>query len=303
MKVRESGEVVTLAGWRTKNPPGEYWEDGQDLELVGDWSEIPPERHGFHELWGMCWDSETLKTNHAADPIPEERNLRPHFVGPVMFVTDTQNNRVCKLEFSPVSHGVPAKVTEFLTNMQDPWDCVEWNNSLIVSERDGHRIAQYNMKTGEEERVILSGPALSHLNNSRWVIRDASLETIREQYVVGPEGLYVLDDWLYFGSMAMAQVKRVHLVTGEVQHVVNVRESSATGNKYVKITVSDGSFGPKGTVFVSQWINSAPIAYLPDGGRWDYVRYGVQYNTSIAVGNGRCVFGGSKEGIKEIRRL
>tara|TARA_R110001599_G_scaffold33832_3_gene108832 strand:+ start:16182 stop:18314 length:2133 start_codon:yes stop_codon:yes gene_type:complete len=302
-RVSADGTVTTLIGYRSK-PPGNYWGDEQELELVGDWSAIPEERRGLHEPWGFAWYPRTLAVDNSAAPIPSEDNRKPHIMAPVCFIADTQNNRILRVEFNATAHGIPPKVTEFITGVNDPWECVEWQGKLLVSERLSHRIAQYSMETGELERVVVRGAPLSDVPNSttRWVSRLAPLETIRAEGVVGPEGIYALGDWLYYGSQSMAQVKRVHLVAGEIEHVCDVPQSFATGNKFVKITVSDGSFGPEGTVFVGQWDARMPIAYLPDGTQWQYGwGHGVVYDICCAIKGGRFVYAGAGEGIYEIR--
>lgn len=302
-RVSASGEVTTLVGYRSL-PPGNYWQDEQELELIGDWSAIPEERRGLHEPWGFAWYPQTLLVDNDADPIPDEDNRRPHIVAPVCFIADTQNNRILRVEFNATAHGIPPIVTEFITDIHDPWECVEWQGKLLVSERLSHRVAQYSMETGELERVVVEGAALADVPNSitRWVSRLAPLDQVRAEDVVAPEGLYVLGDWLYFGSQAMAQVKRVHLVTGQIEHVCDLKEWFATGNKFVKITVSDGSFGPEGTVFVGQWDARMPEAHLPDGTKWQY-GYGpsVTYDICCAILGGRFVYAGAGEGIFELR--
>lgn len=318
-KVRPTGEIVTLCGYRSRSIPS-HWEDQPDLELVGDWSAIPEERRGFRELWGMCWDRSSLVTDESATPIPQEGNLKPHASGgPVMFVTDSQNNRVCKLTFvggsstrgTEARHGVDPVVTEFLTGLNDPWDIVEWNGTYLVSERKSHRICQYD-GAGNLLRVVVSGQALASIDANRFVVRHAPVATIRLEPVVLPEGLYVIDDWLYFASEAMQQVKRIDLVTGEIQTVVPNYVSGK--NQYLKIAVSDGTFGPKGTVFISSWTNiqyGAPKTFLPDGTSWEITTGGsaglprglggagepLDYSAAVACREGRLVYGSSNEGL------
>jgi hypothetical protein len=319
-RIKPNGLVTTLVGWRHRRPMS-HWGGDQDLELVGDWSAIPPERHGFHELWGMCWDPVSLQVDEAAEPIPEERDLKPHAgAGPTMFVADSQNNRVCKVVFGGAAssqgqaarHDVPPVVTEFLTGLADPWDVVEWRGSLIVSERTAHRICEYSMQTGELVRVILQGPPLANVNRNRFVERLASVAVIQGEPVVAPEGLYVIDDWLYFGSVAMQQVRRVHLIDGTLEVVVPNYANSKSN--YIKIAVSDGTAGPKGTVFVTSWTNShfgAPVVFRPDGTGWSVTRStsksisrgrggdgdGIGYNAAVAARDGRIVYGGADEGL------
>lgn len=296
------GHLKTLLGHRTKSAPGE--KGPQELELVGDWSAIPAGRRGLHEPWGFAWMPASIRVDPDADRIPDEQNRRPHITGPVVFIADTQNNRIIRGEFDPRSHDVPAKVTEFITDIADPWECVEWNGKLIVSERNSNRIAQYSMETGALERVIVEGAAVGSVKPTRLVVRwhGRDPSRAREEDVTAPEGLYVVGDWLYYASQMMAQVKRVHLIDGRIEHVTNITANFSTGNKFAKITVSDGSFLPKGTVFVGQWDNGIPDAYLPDGRK---VSYGwgpsVIYDICCAIKGGRFVYGGCGEGINELR--
>jgi hypothetical protein len=316
-KVSEDGTVKTLVGYRHRGV-NSYWEETPELELVGDWSAVPSERRGFHELWGMAWDERTLTINEAAARIPSENNERPHVAGPVMFLSDTQNDRIVKVEFSATSHTVPPKVTEFVVGIADPWDVVYNNGLIYVSERKAHRIAAYDARTGAFVRTVVSGAPLATVDQNRFVKLSASIPTVRGQPCVAPEGLYKLpnDPWLYFGSIAMAQVKRVHLGTGEVQVVCDF---PADGNStYAKIAVSDGTFGPRGTVFVWTWSNrqrGLPFVYLPEGFGWPYGAGTIRewaffeqesgpgqwgqffYGSAGAVGQGRMVCAGAGEGL------
>lgn len=307
--VQSDGIVKTLAGYRHKPTPSFYGGE-QELELVGDWSAIPEARRGFHELWGLAWDPRTLGTNPSAPKIDGEE---PHSVGPLAFVADTQNNRICALRFSPTSRDAAAVVTEFITGLNDPWDCVcDASGVLYVSERLSHRIVAYDATTGAQIRVVVSGPNMSGINGSRQPFRRDTLANIQAQACVGPEGLYLQDGWLYFGSRAMEQVKRVNLTTNEVQVVANVLCDD--NSLYMKIAVSDGSFGPRGSVFIAAWtvLNYGyPQAYRPDGRPWDYIA-GVgepglpwgfaSYPTAVAVAGGRMIHGSVNEGLLQLSR-
>jgi hypothetical protein len=314
-RVGPSGSVTTLVGYR-HGAMADYWDDPQHLELVGDWSAIPVERRGFHELWGMCWYPESLKVDNSADRIPEEGNRRPHITAPVAFLADSQNNRVCRVEFDARAHGVPPKVTEFVL-APDCWDCVEWRDEIIVSVRGEHRISAYDKKTGALKRHIVQGEPLATVDRNRFVIRTGTIDAIRAQDVVQPEGLYVVGDWLYFGSAAMAQVKRVHLIDGRIETLYSPSVSGAKGSNYYKISVSDGTAGPEGQIFISNWTVTdygAPKSIGPDGNQWRVMRYnsagvarGVAggysstgYSAAVAAKNGRIVWGGSNEGLRSM---
>ena len=97
--------------------------------------------------------------------------------------------------------------------------------------------------------------------------------------------------------------------------VVNV---STSRDFFLKIAASDGTFGPRGTVFVTDWTvgnHGFPYAYLPDGTRWAINSYSSEalpngaggvyesfgYSGAVAVRNGRMLFGGAMEGVVEMR--
>lgn len=306
-RIKPNGDLATLAGYR-HGPNG--------LELVGDWSAIPEERRGFHELWGLAWDPDTFPINTAAAPIPSEDNEQPHVTGVVAFVSDTQNNRICKLEFSPTSHAAPPKITEFITGMNDPWDVVYYEGQLLISERLNHRIVAHDVKTGAYIRTVIEGPALATLDRFRYLIPSAPLSTIRAERCVAPEGLYVMDDWLYFGSIAMQQVKRIHLDTGELQTVAAL-DGLPPKTNYFKIAISDGTFGPRGSIFVSTWDverGGGPYCFLPDGTPWSIwvpgshpftegrggKWRGLGYSTCVGSRFGRLLCGSADYGLVEI---
>ena len=317
-RVTPSGHVTTLVGWRHKGIPT-YWEDDPlaGLELVGDWSSIPEGERGIHETWGMAWRRASLETDLSAAPIPEEGNQQPHITAPVMFIPDSQNNRVLRVEFNARAHNLPPKVTRFI-DAQDPWDCVSDYGSLYVSERKSHRICEYDDTTGELKRVIVQGLPLAELDQHHRVKRRADMATIQAEDVVAPEGLYLQDGWLYYGSVAMRQVKRVHLQTGEIEVVLH-NIGKVGSEEFVKIALSDGTFGPRGTIFVCDWSvrsQGLPEAYLPDGSRWYYHGNpsvsnlptgpasnidGLGYSHCVGVFSGRMVCGSVQEGLTQFR--
>lgn len=84
--------------------------------------------------------------------------------------------------FNATAHGIPPKVTEFLTNLSDPWDCVSWGDALIVSERMSHRICEYDSTTGALRRVIVQGAPLARVDSNRFVVRIGTLTQIRAEF-------------------------------------------------------------------------------------------------------------------------
>lgn len=312
VKVATDGSVATLAGYRHKDM-GSYYDGPQELELVGDWSAIPEARRGFHELWGMTWDARTLPTDESAAPIDGEK---PHLTGPVCFLADTRNNRIVKLQFNKNNRNPPV-VTEFVVGLDDPWDVVYVDGLLYVSERKANRIASYSADTGAFVQTLLAGQGLATVPSNRTPVRNAgvTLDQVRAQACVLPEGLAYLDGWLYFGSKVMQQVKRINLTSLAVE-VVCAPFIDGNSN-FVKIALSDGSFGPRGTVFTATWSNNNfgyPEAFLPGGAKWNYYNYSetapdcgrggvwttLSYTSAMGVALGRMHCGSAAEGLVTI---
>jgi hypothetical protein len=312
-----SGEVVRLAG---------YQHGDHGLELLGNWDAIPVERRGFNELWGCAWDTRTFATDETAEPIPAERDLKPHVTGIAVWLPDSRNNRVAHLKFDSHSHATPPVVTEFATGLSDPWDCVFDGTHLIVAERAAHRIVALDPDTGAVVRTIVQGPTgFAYVDKDHRPQRLKTLAEIRAQRCVAPEGLYLQDGHLFYASISMAQVRRINLATGVEQ--VWAQWSPVSKSEYAKISLSDGTFGPRGTVFVSSWeVNKqgAPWAFLPPtaeqlaagtgGSAWSIVTVSSTsvnsgaggkwadsgYSTCSAVARGRLLSAGADYGIGEL---
>lgn len=312
--ISPAGTVKTLVGWRHKQPMKLDSMADDAIELMGDWSAIPEGRCGFHELWGMAWDQRTLTV--AGDPIPNGANgpEQPHVVGPVMFVADSQRNRVCRIEFDPRSHDTPAKVTEFITGINDPWDLACADGVLYVSERQAHRIAAYDATTGAFLRVVVQGSALAVVRN-RKMVRTVGLDITRAQPCVAPEGLFFQDGWLYFASLAQAQIRKIDVNTGEMRIVCDVPVDGQS--MFVKIAVGDGTFGPRGMLAATTWSSTQmgrPLLWNPDGTAigWTNGNGGGQgpgpcfetigYSGAVGIGNARMVFSSAAEGVIQVSR-
>jgi hypothetical protein len=319
MRISDDGTVTTLVGYRHADV-GSYHEDGTEtygavadpatLELVGDWSAVPEARRSLWEAWGFCWDQQSLQSFGGA-PIPEEDNRIPHTINPVGYISNTLHGTVNRVEFDGRSHGTPAVVTEFLSGIAEPWDVVDWRDSIIVSERTANRVVEYDKATGALVRVLAErDPSLpgnaTLVDWSRKMQGSGTLAELRAQPCVGPEGLYVLDDYVYFGSVVSACIKRVNLLTGALEYVRDIPLHRLSA--FLKFAISDGTFGPKGTIFVSSWSASpsaAAVAYLPDGTEWKYTNaapwiYNLGYSCAVAVGYGRMFFTGTAGGIARI---
>jgi hypothetical protein len=335
-RVDTDGHVTTLAGFRhtkpARNPwesprpthPTTEWTDIDGLELVGDWSAIPPERRGMHETWGMAWLPSSLTVNESVPPIPEEGNEHPHNTGPVAFITDTQNNRVLRVEFSPISRSVPAKVTEFLTGLGDPWDCAcSEDGILYVSERTSHRVMAYNAYTGAVIKTVIQGPDLGFVDANRgpqlrFGVSQAQADA---SPCLLPEGIFLMGDSLYFGALKMGRVTELNRHTSAV---IRTQAVHSDGNsKYVKFAVSDGTFGPHGTIFSVTWSNRKygyPHAFIPPESIPPNYPFGNElsffgapnrghiwadggYTTSVTVGQGRMLCSYVQEGLTMVSKF
>lgn len=316
--ISTDGTIRTIAGLRSRNPADKHRSPvASDYDLVGNWSAVPASRRGFHEIWGLAFWQRSLMVDETADAIPNNGTLeKPHVLpGPVAFVPDSQFNRIVKLQFSHNNHDTPVIITEFITGLSDPWDCVEHNDVLYVSERTKNRISKWNALDGTYLGNFKTGPTgltLANLASDRRPVALASLATIQAQDCVLPEGLFILDGHLYMGSQVMQQVRKWNIDTGALVFTLNFPPNFMNGY-YIKPTVSDGTFGPRGTIFACGWgSNTAiyPPAWLPDGTKWNYdfgegpgkVFDTVEYLSAAGVGKGILVAGSSLEGITIIRK-
>jgi hypothetical protein len=307
------GTIKRLAGWH-------HTENG--LELAGEWASIPAARHGFHELWGGGWwpwsvSLANLDTSQAID------GEHPHKEPPVHLLPDSQNNRVCALEFSPTDRTKPPRVIELLTGLGDPWDLVFVDDhTFALSERKRNRISLFRLEriggvlTATELAPLVQGPVgYAVVDDSHRVQRTATIDAIRAQTCICPEGLFYQDGFVYFGSNAMSQIKRVRVSDRSIETKATWPVYSKA--EYAKIAVSDGTFYPRGTMFLSQWDvadEGAPWVFLPNGtrarlivpgsdvgtkgagGKWA----GIGYATACAVANGRLVYTGADYGVVEL---
>lgn len=312
-QVTNAGVVRTLVGYRHRKPPAIYRDatayDPAELELVGDWSAIPLERRGLHEAWGLAWDQDSLALDPNAAPV---NGLQPHLNPPRAFLTDVQNNRVLLVTFSKNDITAPAVVTEFLTGLANPWDVLWVAGKLYISERTAHRISVWDAKTKASLGTLVQGANLASLDAGQKMIARAPLNDIRAQPCVGPEGLYHQDGQIFFGSYVMQQVRKVTLSTLFLEVVAN--PTIDDNSRFVKVALSDGTFGPRGTVFSATWSIAnfgMPEAFLPTGGKWAYYSYSdsilsrgkggawqtLGYTSAVGIGMGRIYTGSSEEGL------
>jgi hypothetical protein len=342
VRIEPNGNITTLVGHKhvaPANRPAGYQagsndpETIDDFELVGDWSAIEAAGQpiGIFETWGFAWDEWSVRRD-TSQTIPNDLKdnalENPHFSpGPKLLIADTQNNRILSAVFSPTQHNLPPTVTIHVGGLSDPWDCVaphDGSDTLYVAERMANKISMWNSRTGAFIDNLIVGPTYGSLavvggGTGRKAVRLASLASIQAGLCVLPEGLYEQDGWIYFGSLAMQQVCRVNIATREHQVYINVQEVDMNfanaGGQYCKIALSDGTFYPRGTLFMQFWTpnlqNGFPSIYLPEnlptGTRWNVtgnngvgpgMRWeGMEYGAAVAVGRGRMIFSSSIEGL------
>jgi len=302
-KIKQDGTVITLAGYRHKKPTT-HWDDTvQNVDLIGDWSQIPAGRpRYFRKLWGLAWNSFTFRTDESAPPNPAEMGLKPHLTGVEAFLSDSLNDRIIKLKFDKDSHLVPAIVTEFFLG-KETWDVVELGFEslhLAISVRQENRVVVVDM----------NGAVVSQFNTPN------------------PEGLYYLpssttrfDGWLYYGSRTTKAIRKRHMTTGEDLLAADLTRAIDDNARFVKFAVSDGTFGPRGMIAVATWSNNRygyPALYRPNGTEIDgwlwagTARPGRQwvgagdpapgYPASVGIGFGRLVYGTAQEGAIQISK-
>lgn len=296
LRIDPKGRVTTRAGYRHKSTQS-HWEDAlsdqlaNTLELVGDWSAIPPERHGFHENWGLAFDLDSLALDLDAPMVRNPDTLimeNPHVIGPRAFVADSQNNRIILLTFQKDNFTAEPVVTEFITGISDPWDVVWHEGFIYVSERTANRIVKYNATTGAFVEVMVERnaalPGGSNIDSNRMHRHFGTLEERRAHPVVTPEGLFIQDGWLYFASVGNQQVRRIHLTTRELEIVVPHFYYGSINTHFAKLAVSDGTFYPRGTMFLWTWgveDFGMPMAFKPDG-----TKFGLSTSGDLPSGKG-----------------
>jgi len=280
-RIDQTGARRTRAGFRHKMPPSYYGTP--DLELIGDWSQVPVNLRQFWELWGLAFWKKTL----ALDPnAPPQGGGQPHLNGPQLFAASSGNHTIFRLTFPKDDFEADPVVTVFATGLARPFDVVEHNDIVYVSEENANKISKWDAATG------------------------ASLGTLL--FTNKPQGMYLYKDWLYWGShIAPCKIERQNLVTG-VREVVGTARID-DNSQFFKMAVSDGTFGPEFTVFYVTWSNARfgmPETILPTGGSWNYYNYdspiggkgpywnASSYGCAVGVGNGRMYFSSAAEGLK-----
>ena len=72
----------------------------------------------------------------------------------------------------------------------------------------------------------------------------------------------LLDGWLYYASIATKSIRKINLATGQNVLIADPTVAASkfsyfldNNSRYMKIAVSDGSFGPRGMIAYTTWSN------------------------------------------------
>lgn len=312
-RIDSTGYKTTLAGWRSKDGVVGHWADGSKLEfeLVGDWDAVPADRRGFWEPWGTVFDERTTVIDTGAPLINGEH---PHPGTVIMFVADSQYDRICKLELNGKIRNAKAKVTEFITGIKDPWGLVIRNGVLYVCERQSNRITKYSADTGALLGVFVQGAGQgAYIDQQIRRPKGINLFETRKAECCLPEGLaWPPGDWIYYASMAQAQVRKKNVVTGEMKVAVDGSKLVLTAKaQFFHIEVDDGRFLQEGNIYLSTWSEERqgyPYIYGPDGVEraswWPAAERGagnwadqLHYGSSAGIGDGHMIVGGMAKGL------
>jgi hypothetical protein len=178
----------------------------------------------------------------------------------------------------------------------DPWDCVARQGVLYVSERQRNRVSMWDIDTKAYLGNLIAGPEYQQSGfysgygnigyvrlsdhwirrtftkvagyGSSWTLWQTVPAYVQAPPIIMPEGLYIMDNWLYVGSAVTGCVKRINLDNhSQVEIPFKFQPTSDVANSlYCKVTVSDGTFGPRHTVFAMTWEkdnHSLPFTRLP----------------------------------------
>jgi hypothetical protein len=186
----------------------------------------------------------------------------------------------------------------------DPWDCVAKAGILYISERMRNRVSMWDIDTRTYIGNIIAGPEYTPTgfyagygnigyvqdgrhptndNDDHWIRRTFTKVSgysshwsnwqvvptyVQQPDIIMPEGLYIMDNWLYVGSAVTGLVRRVDLTDNTlIETPFKFQPTSDIANSlYCKVTVSDGTFGPRHTVFAMTWekdAHSLPFTRIP----------------------------------------
>ena len=325
-KVSADGTVTTLCGARSRSPAARSLPSvAADYDLVGDWSAVPASERGIVETWGFAWRPSSLAVDNDS-PLVEHAGGLEHVhssPGPQLIVADSQRNRLLRLQF-PADRHAEAVVSVLAGNLADPWDVVcpdDGSDLAYVAERGADCISIVRMSDGARLGPLVAGARGLVGYQQRRMVRLATLDKVRAQPCIAPEGLAYQDGWVYWASLAQRQIRRCNVATREVQVLLTIEDQrilNDIGSQYAKISLSDGTFLPRGSIAISSWNSDEGIpgiwAREPDGSYawWPLLAAGNegpglpwmsnQYGSASAFGAGMLVLGSSLEGLTVISK-
>lgn len=262
-RISPSGKRTTFAGLRHLNPPP-LWTEMDDVpmvrtEIVGNWDPaIPTSKRFPKESWGILFDDRTTvvsPANGTAERPPF--GIQPLHAGKVVAFATCAFGRILKFEFDPLNPTAPPYVTEFITGLSDPWGLAQKDGVLYVAERTKHRISKWSMddgsylgdavaQTNADPFVVYGG--MDNQTWRRWWPSSSTLAQRRAVNILGPEQVRIMDGYLYYGSYAQQDVRRVNMATGQLEICANIPTNDQQ-SRFVNFAVSDGTFYPKHTIF------------------------------------------------------
>lgn len=280
-RMDSTGKKTTLAGLRHKYAP--YWAEakkgGPEVEVIGNFLDgLGP----MIECWAFCWWKKSLAIDTTAAPIGgRQPHVKP---GPAGFACD-RSGWVVRIQFAWNDAKAPPTITKFC-KAADAWGIEEIDDVVYVGERDLHRISKWDAATGKYLGDLIANPNgvnLGHVDqpSRRWTWNGSTYNTVTSgqaaaavhgEPILAPEGLAIQDGWVYYAAYALGEVRRVDMATGKIVQVV-CRPNMAdwiTQAHYIYIAISDGTFGPRGTVFTTTFNITnfgRPQAFLPTAGK------------------------------------
>jgi hypothetical protein len=348
--MRPDGYLQTRFGFVDADDHPVYHGDSQEVpsarRFIGRWREDVPEvRRHIARMWGGAWVPQSLQINpDGPKPAEPPGDRPPHFGPPTWLFANGWTGSICRVEFDngtegthPEAHGIPPLISEFWTGLDNPFGLAisQKRREVYVAETGKDRIVAKHLDTGAV-RVILEAPRSTRRDPESHILAlTVSLLYARQHPVSGPEGMAWIDEDagdLVFVSVATQQVTKVNVDTLAWQHLFRWTGVQPDGrapfsgrqsnDHFSLVQVSDGSFYPKGTIFVSFfgavngtlptiWVPQADGTYkfywlsIPSGTAQLHVGRGPNWNDrdyagGFDVGEGRMIAGSSKYGVREI---
>jgi len=266
--------------------------------------------------------------------------------GPVAFQT-CRFGRSLKNQFHKDRPADPPTTTELVPyqSQNDPWGADIGYNVFapgdavwFVCERGAHGVSMWNVDTGaflgwliQNTNGAIYGAVPPVPANRKFTFKPAYMSgaepnyaLLRQANIIAPEGGAYQDGFYYWGSLAQGEVKRINVATRVVEVCCRVPIFYSVQSLWIEIKISDGTFGPRGTIFTTTWDNQTfgrPRAFLPGarvdtdgvtlthGSQWPWYAWGPHrvrgpggteahvYASGIGVGNGMLVCGSSGPGV------